>query len=221
MDDEKAIRNFSLLLAAIAGFCDTLTFVTAREFSAHVTGNFIVFAYDVINGADARSWMKLVTFPVFVAAVITGGWGIGKTSGKYTILLLEGIVLAITGLIALVLKLQHVSFVWLTYAITMPIVFAMGLQNAFGKLYSKETYGPTTMMTGNVTQAALDFWGVIKTKFSNGLITESLKHQSLTIGGFLVGCLLGAIAGEIIGLSAVLLPGIALIVYPKKDRPSV
>lgn len=216
MDDEKAIRNFSLLLAAIAGFCDTLTFVTANEFSAHVTGNFIVFAYDVIKGADARSWMKLVTFPVFIAAVITGGWGIGKTSGKYAILLLEGIVLAITGLIALVLKLYHVSFVWLTYGITMPIVFAMGLQNAFGKLYSKETYGPTTMMTGNVTQAALDFWVMIKTKFSNGLITESLKHQSLTIGGFLAGCLLGAIAGKIIGLSSVLLPGIALIVYPKK-----
>jgi uncharacterized membrane protein YoaK (UPF0700 family) len=100
----------------------------------------------------------------------------------------------------------------------MPVVFAMGLQNAFGKLFGKETYGPTTMMTGNVTQAALDSWKAIKTKFGDNLVIEGLKQQSLLIGGFLSGCLLGAVAGEVIGLGGLLLPGIALIIYPKKTR---
>jgi uncharacterized membrane protein YoaK (UPF0700 family) len=34
----------------VADFCDTVTFVAAGKlFSAHVTDNFIVFAYDIIN----------------------------------------------------------------------------------------------------------------------------------------------------------------------------
>jgi hypothetical protein len=57
----------------------------------------------------------------------------------------------------------------------------------------------------------------MKTKFGDSLIIESLKHQSLIIGGFLAGCLLGAVAGKVVGLGGLLLPGIALIIYPKKD----
>jgi uncharacterized membrane protein YoaK (UPF0700 family) len=215
MEQQSTIRNFTLFLATVAGFCDTLTFVTSREFSAHVTGNFIVFAYDIIKGADTSSWMKLVSFPVFVVAVIVGGWIISKTSNKCAILLAEGIILTVTGCITGLLKFQHFNSVWLEYGIVMPIVFSMGLQNAFGKLFSKETYGPTTMMTGNVTQAALDLWEIIKSKFSNDVVLKSFKNQSYTIGGFLIGCLLGALAGELIGLIAALLPGIALIIYPK------
>src|ERR1700742_1248751 len=98
MDQQNTIRNFTLLLSIIAGFCDTLTFVTSNEFSAHVTGNFIVFAYDIIKHADGESWMKLLSFPVFVAAIITGGWIISKVSGKYSILIFEGIILAISGI---------------------------------------------------------------------------------------------------------------------------
>src|ERR1700744_4722064 len=216
-DEHNYIRNFSLLLALVAGFCDAITFITSDEFSAHVTGNFILFAYDIIKGADSHSWIKLMSLPVFIIAVITGGWLIDKTSNMRSILLFEGSILTATGLIAFVLKFENISLWWLSYSIVMPVVFAMGLQNAFGKLYSKETYGPTTMMTGNVTQAALDFWKTIKTKFGDGLIMESLKHQSLIIGGFLAGCLLGAVTGEMIGLGGLLLPGIALIIYPKKD----
>jgi hypothetical protein len=58
---------------------------------------------------------------------------------------------------------------------------------------------------------------IMKTKFGDSLIIESLKHQSLIIGGFLAGCLLGAVAGKVVGLGGLLLPGIALIIYPKKD----
>ena len=216
MDQQNAIRNFTLLLSIIAGFCDTLTFVTSNEFSAHVTGNFIVFAYDIIKHADGESWMKLLSFPVFVAAIITGGWIIGKLSGKYSILIFEGIILLISGVTMLAIKHFDIDSIWLRHGIILPIVFAMGLQNAFGKRFSKDTYGPTTMMTGNVTQAALDLWEVIKDKFKNDVALKSLKNQSYTIGGFLVGCLIGAVAGEVIGLSAALLPGIVLLIYPKK-----
>ena len=204
MAQQNTIRNFTLLLSLIAGFCDTLTFVTSNEFSAHVTGNFIVFAYDIIKQANGESWMKLFSFPVFVAAIITGGWVVGKLSGKYSILIFEGVILMISGVIKLATR--HIDSIWLRHGIILSIVFAMGLQNAFGKRFSKDTYGPTTMMTGNVTQASLDLWEIIKDKFKNDIALQSLKNQSYTIAGFLIGCLTGAVAGEFIGLCAAILP---------------
>lgn len=82
------------------------------------------------------------------------------------------------------------------YAVVMATVFAMGLQNAFGKLYAKETYGPTTMMTGNVTQASLDFGNLLKNGFKDPDAIISLKKQMITIFGFLTGCFLGALLGS-------------------------
>ncbi|WP_163024490.1 DUF1275 family protein, partial [Pseudomonas viridiflava] len=47
----------TLVLTIIAGYCDSITFVAADKiFSAHVTGNFIVFAYQMIKGADGDAW---------------------------------------------------------------------------------------------------------------------------------------------------------------------
>ena len=73
MKAQRQINTFTLLLAAVAGFCDTATFVSGDSiFSAHVTGNFIVFAAQVIVGTEENAWIKLVTFPVFIIAVIIG-----------------------------------------------------------------------------------------------------------------------------------------------------
>jgi uncharacterized membrane protein YoaK (UPF0700 family) len=156
----------TLLLASIAGFCDTITFVAAdRVFSAHVTGNFIVFAYDVVTDSDKRAWIKFMTLPIFIISVMTGGW---------------------------------------------IVVLAMGLQNTFGKVFSKETYGPTTMMTGNVTQAALDLGIFFRSKFKDDEARLSLRKLGANIGGFLGGCLLGAVLGKQVGLAAIALPGLAL-----------
>ncbi len=61
----------SLILAFVAGFVDTATFVGADGiFSAHVTGNFVLFAAALIRGLSGRDYLKLVSFPVFVVAVI-------------------------------------------------------------------------------------------------------------------------------------------------------
>ena len=93
----KAVPNvwlITLLLSSIAGYCDTATFVAADHiFSAHVTGNFIFFAYQLVNHADAYSWIKLITLPVFIISVIFGGWIVSKTSDRYLLLLSEGALL--------------------------------------------------------------------------------------------------------------------------------
>lgn len=222
----KAVQNvwfITLLLSFIAGYCDTATFVAADHiFSAHVTGNFIVFAYQLVNHADAYSWIKLITLPVFIMSVITGGWIASKTSDKYLLLLSEGALLAFSGLAALTYRMSAHP-VWMMYTVVMFIVFAMGLQNAFGKLFSKETHGPTTMMTGNVTQAALDIGSLYRAKFRDDSVRLSLRKNGATVGGFLVGCLLGAILAKRFGLSVAMLPGILLVLYyvsNRKNRPA-
>jgi uncharacterized membrane protein YoaK (UPF0700 family) len=210
---EINVRYVTLLLASIAGFCDTITFVAADQlFSAHVTGNFIVFAYDVVTGSNGRAWIKLITLPVFIISVITGGWLIKKVPDRYFLLLSESVLLILGGLVALVFRLYGIyDLQWPSYIVVMLIVFAMGLQNAFGKVFSKETYGPTTVMTGNVTQASLDIGTLLRSKLKDEDSRLSLRKGMVNIGGFLGGCLLGAILGKQVGLSAVVLPGLGLL----------
>jgi uncharacterized membrane protein YoaK (UPF0700 family) len=203
----------TVLLSSIAGYCDTATFVAADHiFSAHVTGNFIVFAYQVVNHTNEYSWVKLITLPVFIISVISGGWIASKASDRYLLLLSEGALLAFSGLAALAYQMSAHP-VWMMYTVAMFIVFAMGLQNAFGKLFSKETHGPTTMMTGNVTQAALDIGSLYRAKFRDASVRLSLRKNLATVGAFLAGCLLGAVLAKRFGLSVAMLPGILLILY--------
>jgi uncharacterized membrane protein YoaK (UPF0700 family) len=214
MEQQKNIWFVTLLLSSVAGFCDTVTFVAADSiFSAHVTGNFIVFAYQMVKGSDAQAWVKLLTFPVFVMSVMVGGWMAARVKNRYTLLFTEGLILIISGIAFMALTVLEFmdSYYWLLYLLAMFVVFAMGLQNAFGKLYAKETHGPTTMMTGNVTQASLDL-GVLTSGFKDQIVFLSFKKQLVTISGFLLGCLLGALLGKEFGLAAIILPGIGMVI---------
>ncbi len=211
MTPETRIRNISLLLTFVAGYCDTVTFIAANEiFSAHVTGNFIVLAYDVVNRSDGETWTKLLTFPVFVAAVMAGGWMAGKSAREYLLPLMQGVLLMLSGSLAFLLLRGTPSSTAPLHLVTMLIVFAMGIQNAFSRLFSKQTFGPTTMMTGTVTQAALDLSAGVATGFADETKRGSLKKQSVMIAGFLIGCLLGAVAAKLFGLSVVVFPGLLL-----------
>ena len=214
MKMEKNVWLFTFLLSFTAGCCDATTFVAADQlFSAHVTGNFIVFAYEIIKGSNSGIWVKLSTFPVFITAVITGGWIATSTANKYTLLMVQGVLLLVSGMLAYCIT-SHVvpGPKWATYSIVMLIVFAMGFQNTFGRIYNKEIYGPTTVMTGNVTQAALDIYNMLRTKLKDAVILLSLKKHLILISGFLTGCLTGAVMAKYVGLSAVAIPGFMLIV---------
>lgn len=206
MHAAPSIRFLSLLLTFVAGFCDTVTFIAADElFSAHVTGNFIVLAYDLVNQSDAQAWMKLLTFPVFTLAVMLGRWLDRQLAAPYGLVRAEGLLLVAGGVLAF-----FTDNTGLLHLVTMLIVVAMGFQNTFGKLYSQQTYGPTTVMTGNVTQASLDVIDSL-TMPEKTAKRESLKKQLVIIAGFLSGCLLGAVSAKLIGLSMVTLPGLVLL----------
>lgn len=213
LEIETRIKHLSVLLTLVAGFCDTVTFVAADSlFSAHVTGNFIVFAYDVVHHVDAHAWTKLGSFPVFVAAVVAGRWLGDRAQNRYALLLWEGSLLLLAGLLVLALGWENVRTMPLMQLAAMLVVFAMGLQNAFGRLFAKETYGPTTVMTGNVTQATLDVVAWLRAPGRTAEQAAALRKQLLVIGAFLLGCLAGAIAAKLAGLSVVAGAGLVLVV---------
>ncbi|WP_443947459.1 YoaK family protein [Pedobacter sp. AW1-32] len=204
----------TLVLTVVAGYCDSITFVAADKiFSAHVTGNFIVFAYQMVNGAEGEAWIKLITFPVFMISVMAGGWIAIRFLNKHFILFLEGVLLIAGGILAYSLGfLDDHILSWPMYAVTMIVVFAMGLQNAFGKLNAKETYGPTTMMTGNVTQFALDIRNVLTSRFTDATANAGIFKGIVTLGGFLLGCVFGAYVGKLFGLVGIAIPGVAMVI---------
>jgi uncharacterized membrane protein YoaK (UPF0700 family) len=210
------IGSITFLLAGIAGFCDTVTFVAGGSiFSAHITGNFVLFAAQLLAGHSEDSWIKLVTFPVFVIAVITGGWLTDKMKNRRRILLIQSLLLILGGLMAILLPGPDLPESGDSmYFIVMITVFAMGLQNTFGKLFAKEIVGPTTIMTGNVTQASL-YAGIILRKGikNDPNAWQNLKAISVTFGGFLTGCFAGAWMGNIGGLATIAIPGIVIMLY--------
>ncbi len=219
MDQEKNTGSLSLLLSFVAGFCDTVTFVAAGElFSAHVTGNFIVFAYDVIKHPTTGAWQKLITFPVFIIAVMIGARIGRKSPSMYRLLTLEGILLLVSGLLALVIKDPGNSSQWQVLMVAMIIVVALGFQNTFGKLFGKATYGLTTVMTGNVTQASIDLIRGLTSSPADPEIWGSFRKQLILIFGFLVGCLIGALMAAKFGLPAVILPAVVLLLWILRNK---
>lgn len=213
MEQPKSLWFTTLMLTVVAGYCDTVTFISAKAiFSAHVTGNFIVFAYELIKGSEATAYVKLLTFPVFIMAVMFAGWLVRKITNRYKLLLLEGVLLVLSGLAAgWFARNDMLTATWPVYNIALIVVFAIGIQNAYGKLYPKETYGPTTMMTGNVTQLSLDLGNLFQADRRTEALA-SLKKQLITVGGFLGGCLLGAILAHLYGLPSLILPGVGIII---------
>src|SRR5690349_20094665 len=94
------------LLSFIAGYADTTTFICAnRLFSAHVTGNFVVFVFSLVTNAHLSAWMNLFSFPVFVAAVATSSWIVSHSKYPGNVLRIEAVLLLVVGAAASILKL--------------------------------------------------------------------------------------------------------------------
>jgi uncharacterized membrane protein YoaK (UPF0700 family) len=202
------------LLSFVAGYADTTTFICAnRLFSAHVTGNFVVFVFSVVTNAHLSVWMNLLSFPFFVAAVAASSWVVNHSKYPGNVLRIEALLLLIAGVAAAILRLAGMDTSLAIFPLAMTIVVAMGLQNGFGKLYPSTTYSATTIMTGNVTQITLDFMHHIKRRVRSVELSDSLKRQGLIIGFFFIGCLSGGVLAHFTGLPAIILPGMIMLYF--------
>ncbi|WP_426473753.1 YoaK family protein [Chryseobacterium balustinum] len=203
----------SLIMAFSAGFVDTSTFTAADGlFSAHITGNFVVFAYKLTNHPQLRDFINLVSFPVFILAVILTRKMDSLYKNEKGIFASIGIFLIVSGCTAFLLKQNQITAGFVYRSMLMLIVFSMGIQNTVTRLYTNSAFGPTTVMTGNITKAILDFFSYISTQRTFEKLIELQKSFVLLIG-FLIGCVFGALISAHFGLVSMLIPGTLISVF--------
>jgi uncharacterized membrane protein YoaK (UPF0700 family) len=212
----------SIILSFVAGYADTSTFVGADGlFSAHVTGNFVIFAYDIVTNQIAGSWIKLIAFPVFILAVFISTLIIDHVNDDKRavnrLIILEGFLLIIAGLISWYYRYENKTPI-LKDLIPMFVVFALGLQNACGRFFAKEVLAPTTVMTGNVTQLIIDLTGYLKNKDQE---KQNLKlrvvHAMYVILPFLIGCISGGLITKTVGLGSAVFIGLLMLLLARKS----
>ena len=213
----RRITLTSIILSFVAGYADTSTFVGADKlFSAHVTGNFVVFAYDIVTNQMSSSWIKLISFPVFIVSVIFSTLLIDDNNiykkGANSLMIIESFLLIIAGSMTYFYRYENLIYI-LKVIIPMLVVFALGLQNAYGRFSQKEVLAPTTVMTGNITQLFIDMTNYLKlNKLHRHEIRLRIINGFYVILPFLMGCICGGLITRSIGLSSTIFAGILVLV---------
>ncbi len=213
-------------LTFVAGFCDTATFVhLGGVFSAHVTGNFVLFSAALAQGIGAEDYIKIATFPFFVLGVMLATLLYGRaatgTDNARKLLWLLTAILALCAAIAASLGLSqgqiHLGAV--DVALTFALVVALAAQNTIHHFVP----GPmTTVMTGTVmnTTAALTERYLSARAMARAAGPGPAPVSAIwMIASFAFGCLLAAILTLQIGLASVAVPAAWMIwVMIRSDR---
>lgn len=202
----------TLVLTLTGGYSDALTYVSANKiFSNHITGNIVLFADNLITGKFSGACASLLAIPVFIFSVMIGGWIIENYSNR-KLFFLEGFFFLNGGIFAYVFGLSNFGeMTTLKYLVTMLSVSAMGMQSAFGKCFAKDTYGLTTLMTGNIVLLSLQAELYPRSGSKKTELLTSMVRGSITVSGFLIGCVMGAYVAQQFGLAGMILPGVAIL----------
>ena len=199
------------LLSLNGGFVDTVGFRGLQGlFIAHVTGNFVTLAATLVSGTHGVI-AKLLALPEFIAVVIVAR--------------LLGAALRARGLPALrLLLVAKVTFLLAFFVLAVALgpfpdsdapaallagfagIAGMAVQNAVQRVHYS-SLPPTTLMTGNTTQAALDAVDLLHG--GNGDLTTTRARFGRTvqsIAWFAGGCALAAVLYYWIGFWSLAVP---------------
>lgn len=207
---------FGFILSFIAGFVDTATFVGAKGvLSAHVTGNFVLFGVALVKGLHELDYLKLLLFVPFVATlmIVSKLSRVAKIAERFesNMLFAAAIALLIPGFYFLgITKLEDKLFDFSNVLIMFPVI-AMAIQNAVCKI-AMPTDPMTTVMTGNVTQVALEFIGYKGQVGDKVSVRPKLNAILRVILGFALGCFSGAFLVDTYSLGVLLFPAFLFLV---------
>lgn len=146
------------LLSVIAGSVDVIGFLSLGLFTAHVTGNLVVIAAQLVRGGPPHL-IQILAVPVFIAAV-AAVWLIAEamnTRGRALarpLLLVHFLLLCGVLIFSVTRNPAATPRGWNTAVATMIAVSAMACQ--FSLLRLAVPGAPSTaVMTGNLTNAVL------------------------------------------------------------------
>ncbi|MCG5072751.1 YoaK family protein [Paraburkholderia tagetis] len=213
------MKSEDTILAAIAGYVDTLSFVALFGlFTAHVTGNFVLIGAGVA-GFGQGVMLKLIVFPAFVCGVVLSSLLVRSLSGQHA---RQGARL-LHAVQAVLMFGFCFAGVWATPVSTpdsLPAIvagvvgaIAMGVQNAHPKLINRPGV-PNTVMTGNVTQAILDVVDMLSAGTDESVrATARARFAKMmpAIVAFAAGAVAGAMGWRYVGFWALLVPACALL----------
>lgn len=213
------MKHEDTVLAGIAGYVDTLSFVALFGlFTAHVTGNFVLIGAATVGYVQVV-FMKVLAFPAFVAGVV--GTSLVARSGAATPQRTALRLYAMQAALMLAFCIAGVAASPVLHASDISVVFCgmlgvgtMGVQNARDRLISRPGKVPNTVMTGNVTQVALDAFELLSAASSpdaRNTARERLKRSIPAVSAFACGAMAGATGFAKIGFWALLLPFVALL----------
>jgi uncharacterized membrane protein YoaK (UPF0700 family) len=189
--------SLPVLLSVNGGYVDSAGFLALQGlFSAHVTGNFVTLGAALVLGTSGVV-AKLIALPLFclvVALVRALGYGLAAHPLSQLRVLL-GVKLTLL-LAAAVLAVRLGPFPdgdrWPALLTGMTLVSAMAVQNAVQRLHLG-TLPPTTIMTGNATQAMIDLVDLLRGLPAADPARRRLAHIAANMLGFAVGCAAAAL----------------------------
>ena len=187
------------LLSVIAGMVDLIGFFTLGNiFTAHITGNLVLAAAAGVRGGPLNLAQALA-IPVFMFAVAVT-WLIARASNKQgavqarLLLQVQFTLLAAVLVFSVVTKPSADPHGLMAGIAVMIAVAAMACQYALLRLALPKVVS-TAVMTGNLTNAVLSLMEVASKRRS--LIAadaERLKSSVRLLVGFLMGCVVAAVA---------------------------
>jgi len=194
------------------GYVDTVGFIALQGlFTAHVTGNFVTLGVSIVHGTSGAVG-KLLALPVFIAVVgLTHLAALQlhkrNLASLHLLLIAHVALLALFAVFGIVFGPFKDADSTLALVTGMTGVAAMAMQNTLSRQHLKSA-PPTTLMTGNVTQVAIDLFALIglKDEQERRAIFTRLGPIGSNLLGFTLGCVGAALTYLAIGLWSLVVP---------------
>lgn len=224
-------HKISFVLSFISGFVDTAGFIALFGlFTAHITGNLVLACTVFFDpGTNGNLSGKLLMLPVFIAAVLFTGYLVKyRMANARQLVLAEAVAIACFALVgSCLLPYRAGPSNSAVTAVASFAVIGMAIQSAYMREFFG-SYAPNMVMTGNITQFSIDLFYIVDyylyRKKSNNpdeikAINRSFQKVNTVLGGFLVGCVLGAFLVKSTGLICCLLPSLLLLwLYKRMEK---
>lgn len=205
----------AILLSFVAGYVDTVGFVALFGlFTAHVTGNLVLIGAALIHSRHGLI-AKLAALPLFVLMVGLTALYVRRraAAGKPALAgTLAAQLLLLAGFAAAGIAASPVADADAPLAIAAGLlgVCAMAIQNAASRLLMGEL-PPTTVMTGGVTQCAIDAAQLLTAQGAEtAAARQRLRKFASPVLAFGAGAIAGALLYAQAGFAVLLLPMAAL-----------
>lgn len=223
MTQSRRLALIAGLLAFNGGFVDAAGFLGLQGlFISHVTGNFVTLGAALVTGSHGI-YGKLLALPEFIVVVAIARFaGAGMRARNLPVLPV------LFGVEALLLVTFFALAVWLgpfddpdrpaALVTAFAGIAAMAIQNAVQRVHLGDQ-PPTTIMTGNTTQATLDAVDLVLGEAARTPQMRSrLIRISLSIAYFAAGCAAAALLYWLAGFWSLAVPAVLAIVVAALAR---